>query len=204
MTRLVFGCRSERQIEVALCTGRYRISSGEQGLPSRGHPAQEQRRHEVLEPLRTGQKPCKRLWPDIHQVDHEVGIEPPSKADCRLRTLQGRQAGQNDVGTIELAGCNGLVGEPLKRAAEVAMAGQPGQRHVSLVASHCDQANGKALIVAGVQRRGAWGLAAVAPVRGPPGDVVAPARQHACQRPVSQRRKPFAGDVVEWVDDPDG
>ena len=84
------------------------------------------------------------------------------------------------------------------------MTGQAGQRHIFYVGPCGHQPDGKPFVVAGVQRGGTGSLTAVAPRRGPPDYVMAPAGQHAGQRPIPQRGQALAGDVIEWIDDPNG
>ena len=201
---LVAGRGLRHRGQVTVGRRRDRIGGLEQGPPPCGHTAKEQGIQRLSEPLRSGQEPLERLGPDIHQVDDQIGVEAFCQTRRRLWTLQRWEAGEDHVGPLELAGRDRFVGQPLERAAKVAVAGQAGKGDVFRVGPNGHQPYGKPLFIAGEQRRGPGSLAAVAPRRSPPGYVMAPGRQHAGQRPIPQRGQALAGDVIEWIDDPDG
>ena len=180
------------------------VGSGHEGLAAAGHVAQEQRGQESPQQPGAGQDPFERLGPEVLDVEDEGGVQLAGEPQPCLGALEGREAGEDDVGAVELPRRDAFVGQPFERAAEVFVAVQPGQRDVFVIRPRGHQPHGEPLVLADPERGGADGLAAVAPGGGPPGHIVAPGHEHPGQRPVAERRDPFAGDVVEGVDQPDG
>ena len=187
------GVRGERH-------GVCRVDDGPAGGP---HLPQKQRGHEPAEERRAGHEPLECLGPEILHVHHERRVEAACESVGGGGALQRRQACEDDVGPLHLAGGNRLVGEPFKVFAEVAVAAAPGQRDVFFIGPHRHQPHAEVLVLADVAGERPDCLAAVAPRAGPPGHVVAAACEHAGQRPIPHRRQVFARDVVERIDDPD-
>ena len=203
MRGLVGRLAAEHRVEIFWRRGGDGVGRRDDLVAASLHAAQKKGRDNFPQPGGAGHEPLECFGPDIHHVDHEQGIEPLGEPGRGLRPLQGRQAREDDVGPLELAGGDRFGGEPLEGAAEVAMAVQAGQRNIFLIGPHGHQPHGKALLLANAQRHVAAGLAAVAPVGAPPDHVVAAAGEHAGQRPIAQRRNPLSGDVIERVNDPD-